>query len=425
MSKTTTRSTGITFLSSLRKACLLVAASVFLASTAQAGNAANYTLTYSTGVALENLTTGATILHGDNVDDEVSPLTNIGFTFRFGNNVPYTQFSASSNGIVSLGIVASAEYGNEFFPSSAGAAYTTDSTYPYFAPLWDDLVTDADGDVRYKLVGTAPNQKLVIQWNVRTYNTSGGYDKTFQVWLNQNNNTVQFVYGNGTAPVDASIGIVRTLTDYQSITPGTPPTSSSTTPDNLIATFPASGTSYLFTSSTSLPVSLLSFNASEKSGTVALNWQAKSEEAIRRYEIERSNDAQSFIYLGGVDAGNKTGIYSFVDRSPLAGTSWYRLAIRELNGDVHYSPIAQVRTSTSGSTQKGLSITPSPAVTTVDLHALDQALKGKITVVDAIGRLMFEGIVGTGATRIDVSTWASGIYLVQTSTGETYKLLKR
>ncbi|RYD50899.1 MAG: hypothetical protein EOP52_13015 [Sphingobacteriales bacterium] len=38
MSKTTTRSTGITFLSSLRKACLVIAASVFLAGTAQASS---------------------------------------------------------------------------------------------------------------------------------------------------------------------------------------------------------------------------------------------------------------------------------------------------------------------------------------------------------------------------------------------------
>ena len=79
------------------------------------------------------------------------------------------------------------------------------SKAPKIAPYWDDLCTGSDGKVHYKLVGTAPNRKLVVEWlNMKiTRNgtcTGAVGNGTFQAWLHEPSHStspgaIQFVYG--------------------------------------------------------------------------------------------------------------------------------------------------------------------------------------------------------------------------------------
>src|SRR4051812_36864480 len=65
---------------------------------AQAGA---YAFSTSTGASLTTMT-GSTQILGTLQDDASSAVTNIGFTFTFACT-SYTQFSASSNGLMGLG----------------------------------------------------------------------------------------------------------------------------------------------------------------------------------------------------------------------------------------------------------------------------------------------------------------------------------
>src|ERR1051326_5878932 len=178
----------------------------------------------------------ATQLIATSVDDNTSSVTNIGFTFNFaGTN--YTQFSATSNGLMGLGSsgVTSA-YSNNI---------TGSGTYPIIMPWWDDLYTGNNGNVRYLLSGTAPNRKLTVEWNETDCCSSIPYDKTFQVWLLEGSNIIEIVYGTCTNGSSASVGVAISNSNYYSVTTSNS-TLSTTIPNNNNNIFPASGNAYIF-----------------------------------------------------------------------------------------------------------------------------------------------------------------------------------
>ena len=199
-----------------------------------AQTAANYIYSTNSTTALDPLV-APTTLFGINVDDQASALTNIGFNFSFAGTT-YTQFSASSNGVVCLGATAFTTFTNTF-PGNA-------SVYPVLMPFWDDLYTAGNG-VRYEVKGTAPNRKLVVEWEVTNCCVGGVPDKKFQLWLFETSNYIQFVYDNGADINNATIGIASSSAFYHSVTTSTQSSSTSIV-DNNNTVWPGLSRSYLF-----------------------------------------------------------------------------------------------------------------------------------------------------------------------------------
>lgn len=217
---------------------LLISLVVSCNGWSQAGN---YAFTTGTGAALNSMA-GSTQIIGSGTDDASSAVTNIGFTFTFACT-NYTQFSASSNGLMGLGGTA--------VSSSFSNSMTGSATYPIIAAIWDDMHTCTTGKVHYRLTGAAPNRVLTVEWLFGNYGESGGaYTKTVQVRLYETTNVVEIVYGtNGGATYSgATIGIASGSTSYQSVST-TGNTSSNTVPNDANTTLPASGRRYTFTPS--------------------------------------------------------------------------------------------------------------------------------------------------------------------------------
>jgi hypothetical protein len=179
----------------LRSAHLAIAAVSFaLLPRAEATiNSSTYPAFVPTNVPLENMATGTTqLLVTANQDDTPSAVTNIGFDFWF-DGVHYSQFSVNPNGICRLGSTAI----DNVFNNTSGFASTSDA--PKLCPYFDDLFTGTNGKVHYKVTGTAPNRKLVIEWMnmqipyVGPNNTGAG---TFQLWLFETTGQIEFVYGS-------------------------------------------------------------------------------------------------------------------------------------------------------------------------------------------------------------------------------------
>ncbi|MBU3677232.1 MAG: hypothetical protein FGM54_08670, partial [Chitinophagaceae bacterium] len=196
--------------------------------------ASSYIFTTNPTVACEPLTTPS-ILFASGNDDQASGLTPIGFSFSFAG-IPYTQFSASTNGLVCLGSTTVTTWTNTF-PGNQG-------TLPVLMPFWDDLYTAGNG-LRYQVFGTAPNRKLVIDWEVTNCCVGGTPDKHFQVWLFETSNVIQFVYDYGANINTATIGIASSTTEYHSITASSQSTST-TIVNNSNSTWPLQGRSYIF-----------------------------------------------------------------------------------------------------------------------------------------------------------------------------------
>ncbi|MBW6514321.1 MAG: choice-of-anchor D domain-containing protein, partial [Candidatus Syntrophosphaera sp.] len=181
----------------------------------------DYSFQQSAGTYTE--LTAPTQIHGPGVDDSMSSVIELGFTFMFDEN-PYTQFKANSNGFITLNPSSTASLSNNL---------TTQTLI--LGALWDDLKTnDGDGQVGYQLSGTSPNQVLTVQFKSMKWYYSTTNLVNFQIKLYQGSNRIEFIYGTmagtpGTS-ASASIGLSGAVAgNFLSVTPASPSATYSTT----------------------------------------------------------------------------------------------------------------------------------------------------------------------------------------------------
>jgi len=260
-------------------------------------NVSSYPFTATTGALLEDMTTGSTSIMGGGADDSATGLVPIGFDFWF-DGVRYGQFSASSNGLLQLGTAATTSGSNAL--NGAGVKV---------AAYWDDQCTAQNGRIQYKVVGSAPNRKLAVEWtNMVQYNsgcttTPSG---TYQVWLYESTGVVELVYGPVTASIrdGFSTGVASAASSFASVTSsGTPAVSYATenaTQTNAIV----GGTKFTFTPPVPTGPSSLFFSGVSSTG-MTLNWTDGPDEAA--YGIYRSDDGGTTYNLITTLAAGTTG----------------------------------------------------------------------------------------------------------------------
>jgi hypothetical protein len=157
---------------------------------------------YINGSLSSGYLSGGTAVNKIEVDDAISNPIPIGFTFNFCGT-DYTQIIASSNGWLSFNTAATAS-------TPMNSSTNLLSIRPALFPLWDDL-SGSVGAASFGLVGTAPDRAFVMEFKKWKWNwgaTSGGI--TFQVFLFEGSNTIQYRYIRETGSVSlgsASIGI--------------------------------------------------------------------------------------------------------------------------------------------------------------------------------------------------------------------------
>ena len=183
--------------------------------------------TYRTGVDANKwitLDASATQFVGAGDDGYVSPITNIGFNFLFGEDY-YTQFSVNTDGFMRLGPNAINDY---YYYSSFYYGY-----FPKIAGVGKDLGTGTNGYVKYKTVGQAPNRVLVVEYKLGAdWDSDLTADVMFQVQLHEDSNKVVIVYGStapSTNPASYQIGLGVSSTDFMLIDPTTHATTHHTT----------------------------------------------------------------------------------------------------------------------------------------------------------------------------------------------------
>jgi hypothetical protein len=144
----------------------------------------------------------------------------IGFDFQF-YGVTYSGIKISSNGYLTFGYVGDA-YTNQPLPLKGEPSNL-------IAPFWDDLTPNTGNGVYFKLVGSAPNRKLVVQWDDvphYSHSTTGGI--TFQAILEESTNEITFQYRDvsfgdlnfdsgksATVGIENSAGTAGTLYSYK------------------------------------------------------------------------------------------------------------------------------------------------------------------------------------------------------------------
>lgn len=326
-----------------------------------AQNSANYTFATNTtgslalamnGTAID-MSAGTTQLVGPGLDAAASAITNIGFDFHLMGS-RFTQFSVQEDGIVQLGgtVVSTNAY-----TISGGSA-----TSPRLSALNADFRTGATtGKIHYKVVGTAPNRVLVVEFlNMQLFYTSAAMTgtSTWQIRLYEKGN-IEYAYGTVSAvdigntaanrspsvgfyvgsasgsfasilyaantvsvttpyaanPAVAALGAIANLNSsadgsrrvYQLIPPGNP--------GNALATVIP-------------PPTFLSFS-SVGGGSMTLNWAESSPNIdVVKYIILRSTDGgATYTQAGTANVGTTT--YNATGLTPSTSYTWRVYAISE------------------------------------------------------------------------------------------------
>src|SRR5262249_32374046 len=107
-----------------------------------------------------------------------------------------------------------------------------------------------------------------------------------------------------------------------------------------------------------LPVSLEEFNGDVNSGNVDLSWKAANEDNLQGYGIERSTDGMKWQQITFITAPGAAA-YSWTDRGPVTGQSYYRLACTGMDGEIKYSSVLRF---TGNTADWEIQVTPNPVI---------------------------------------------------------------
>jgi uncharacterized repeat protein (TIGR01451 family) len=151
----------------------------------------NYVFATNTSGTFTDMT-GSTQSVAAGQDDTAGPNTPIGFEFWL-NGVRYTQFNATSNGMIALSSTGTTATGSTYGFASPGTATT-----PLISAMGGDLETAVTtGKVHYKVTGAAPNRVLTVEFlNMSIVYNNTTPDGTFQVRLYETTGQIEFVYGS-------------------------------------------------------------------------------------------------------------------------------------------------------------------------------------------------------------------------------------
>ena len=174
-----------------------------------------------------------------------------------------------------------------------------------------------------------------------------------------------------------------------------------------------------------IPVELVSFTSSIINNTISLNWITATELNNSGFDVEKSIDNINWDKIGFV-SGNGTSSevhnYSFIDQSPIAGSSRYRLKQIDFDGSFEYSNIVEVVFGTVSQFVLEQNY-PNPFNPTTKINfSIKEKGNVELKVFDLLGSEIAtlvneEKTPGNHEVLFDASNLSSGVYLYTIKSG--------
>lgn len=208
-----------------------------------------------------------------------------------------------------------------------------------------------------------------------------------------------FLIGSGTADTDPDLTITGGYSD-----------------DNIIPT--------------SLPVTLNNFQLKRNNNKVLLSWETKQEINFSHFELERSEDLNTFYPIATINSTNEAAgsKYNYTDLPTAVNTKYYRLKIVDKDGSFIYSNI--LSTSFIGNTN-GLFVYPNITKGETVKATFDKVSKNaQLKVFTVTGQFVANYNLQEDATNVNIETTSlnKGVYYIvlqDKGTVQTKKIIKQ
>ena len=188
----------------------------------------------------------------------------------------------------------------------------------------------------------------------------------------------------------------------------------------------------------SLPVTGLKLDASQKGSDAQLDWSTYSEINSDHFEVEKSADGNNWNTIATVKASgntNTTTYYNYTDKNIATGVIYYRLKETDIDGKFTYSTVATMKAVSSAAAAVKVTTYPNPFVASVALELTDNNNETVfVKMLDQQGRVVKQQVwsvkKGFNSTSLtDLQGLSRGIYFmsINNANGENIystKLLK-
>ncbi|MBL7744427.1 MAG: T9SS type A sorting domain-containing protein, partial [Chitinophagaceae bacterium] len=189
-----------------------------------------------------------------------------------------------------------------------------------------------------------------------------------------------------------------------------------------------------FPAQTALPVRLISFSGHYFNKQAVLNWETESEQFFSHFEIERSNNGNSYSILATKpSSGNSNAKQSYQfsdDLSAIPGTAFsYRLKMADTDGRFKYSPVIMIRKESDNI--KGIVINPNPVTTATATVRFTASVAGNVELrlIDLTGKTVWQQqnkiFEGTNSIMFNKpGCLAEGMYVLEMINGREVQTIR-
>lgn len=161
-----------------------------------------------------------------------------------------------------------------------------------------------------------------------------------------------------------------------------------------------------------LPVTLLSFEAFAMTDHVSVRWATGKEVDNSHFTLYRSADAMNWTevaMVAGKDMSTEIIEYEFMDRSPIAGRSYYKLKQTDFNGEFEIFELISVMFDPA---HIALKLYPNPSSDYISVNCSESvACLSLISSQGLVYRIDRESSMGM-STRFDIRHLPKGVYRV-------------
>lgn len=172
-----------------------------------------------------------------------------------------------------------------------------------------------------------------------------------------------------------------------------------------------------------LPIQLVNFSHSIGNNEVVLNWSTNAEVNNKEFRILRSADGKNFTPLTTINGlGNSATLqgYTYTDKNPILGTSYYKLAQVDNDNIVKLERVIVVNYGVDGAEVR---IYPNPVSEILSIQ--NTSIKYKQAILyDLSGKILGRYNLNSDVTSINVSKLSKGMYMLSL-TGDSNSAVKK